>query len=286
MKSLREADPKLAKQLVNQKAPISVTYPELADALADQSLRDTLTYSWRTVAEWRCEKDARHVWTAKMGRRTRTISQTGCPVCDGKKIIVGVNDLATTHPQVLPYLVDQTIAATVTANSVKEVDWVDLWNGETQHDRVTEFVRRTLFRLEQSVGRGSRLRDTDPDLIPLLADASNGDRWVRAGETLRLRCARGHVVLKRLADARQELAEIQRIAHQGCMGTKPDMIDLRPDIAAKLVNLSDGIGVGVGSSKRKLLWKCDEGHQYEATTHSVVRGVQCPECKKLATKSD
>ena len=45
---------------------------------------------------WICSKDKRHKWEATIFSR---VEGNGCPVCDGKKVIVGVNDLTTTHKE-------------------------------------------------------------------------------------------------------------------------------------------------------------------------------------------
>src|SRR5690625_4179580 len=49
-------------------------------------------------AKWRCGRDPRHVWVASVRKRAR--SSTGCPVCLWRTVIPGINDLATTHPEV------------------------------------------------------------------------------------------------------------------------------------------------------------------------------------------
>lgn len=45
---------------------------------------------------WRCAERG-HVWEAKPSERTGR-RPTGCPFCSNRKIVVGENDLATTHP--------------------------------------------------------------------------------------------------------------------------------------------------------------------------------------------
>lgn len=45
-------------------------------------------------AWWLCEKG--HEWQAVIGDRARSL---GCPVCSNQKLLVGYNDLATTHPE-------------------------------------------------------------------------------------------------------------------------------------------------------------------------------------------
>ncbi len=43
---------------------------------------------------WRCELD--HLYLATVAHRTR--NDSGCPTCAGRRVLVGFNDLATTHP--------------------------------------------------------------------------------------------------------------------------------------------------------------------------------------------
>lgn len=43
---------------------------------------------------WKCEEG--HEWEASPSQRTN--KSTGCPMCAGQRVVVGVSDLATTHP--------------------------------------------------------------------------------------------------------------------------------------------------------------------------------------------
>lgn len=45
---------------------------------------------------WICEEG--HIWNAKISNRTDPKQPTNCPVCSGKKVLVGYNDLATKRP--------------------------------------------------------------------------------------------------------------------------------------------------------------------------------------------
>jgi len=57
--------------------------------------RDTTAHSNQTVW-WQCSQG--HTWRAPVGRRTQT--STGCPVCTGRQVLAGFNDLATVDPDV------------------------------------------------------------------------------------------------------------------------------------------------------------------------------------------
>ena len=45
---------------------------------------------------WQCSKDKRHEWDAPINSRN---SGSGCPVCSGHRLVVGINDLATVRPE-------------------------------------------------------------------------------------------------------------------------------------------------------------------------------------------
>ena len=50
-------------------------------------------------AWWRCAKG--HSWSAKICSRTSSMGP-GCPVCAGRAVLAGYNDLATLRPQLVP----------------------------------------------------------------------------------------------------------------------------------------------------------------------------------------
>ena len=49
------------------------------------------------TANWKCDKCG-FTWAAKISNRVRPGKQ-GCPACSGKVLATGINDLATTHPE-------------------------------------------------------------------------------------------------------------------------------------------------------------------------------------------
>lgn len=104
--------------------------PELADQLVDQSLRSIARGSDKKV-QWRCPTDPRHVWWASPMNRTNAKNPTGCSVCNGKTVIPGVNDVATTHPDVATLMVNKDLRTRLTASSNKKVE---LWCGNPAHD--------------------------------------------------------------------------------------------------------------------------------------------------------
>lgn len=60
---------------------------------------DKLTCGSNKMAWWTCNKDERHVFSAKICHIFE--GRIVCPICSNQKILVGVNDLATTNPELL-----------------------------------------------------------------------------------------------------------------------------------------------------------------------------------------
>lgn len=61
---------------------------------------DEITYSTgKELIWWVCEKDYRHKWEESPLRRNTF--KWNCPYCAGKRVMAGVNDLATSHPELV-----------------------------------------------------------------------------------------------------------------------------------------------------------------------------------------
>ena len=150
--------------------------PELADQLVDQSLRSIARGSDKKV-QWRCPVDSRHVWWASPMNRTNSKNPTGCSVCNGKTVIPGVNDVATTHPKAAALMVDKKLRTKLTGSSNKKVEF---WCGNPKHDHWTaplSNVARQGTRCPQCSGRRpvsgkSDLATTHPKLAAELVDQS------------------------------------------------------------------------------------------------------------------
>ena len=95
--------------------------PIVASELLDQSLGTQLTqYSGRSVM-WLCSSG--HIWEAKVFTRTHG---HGCQQCHLQKLaaVVGVSDLATTHPDLAAELKEKSLATRLTKGQRLSVDWV------------------------------------------------------------------------------------------------------------------------------------------------------------------
>ena len=60
----------------------------------DTYLRGSTKKVW-----WICSRDFTHSWSATISSRRKG---SGCPICQNQKLLVGFNDLATLHPELVP----------------------------------------------------------------------------------------------------------------------------------------------------------------------------------------
>ncbi|MDO5785126.1 MAG: zinc-ribbon domain-containing protein [Eubacteriales bacterium] len=88
------------RRLLPGENDLATTHPDLAGQWhpiknGDLTPRDLVAGSWKKIW-WRCEKG--HEWRAAVA--SRASSGVGCPVCAGRLVVPGDNDLATHFPAV------------------------------------------------------------------------------------------------------------------------------------------------------------------------------------------
>ena len=97
---------------------LATTHPELA-AQADGWDPTTVIAGNHKQFVWKCLLD--HTWSASLTNRTNRGS--ACPICANQSVLVGFNDLATTHPE-LATQADGWDPTTVIAGSNKKAKWI------------------------------------------------------------------------------------------------------------------------------------------------------------------
>lgn len=88
------------KNKVNNGNSLSEKYPNLLKEWnyeKNDINPNNITYGYGKKVWWLCEKG--HEWQATVN--SRTYMGSGCPVCDGKKVVKNENDLATTNPELI-----------------------------------------------------------------------------------------------------------------------------------------------------------------------------------------
>ena len=99
------------------KKPLSETHPELAKEAYGWDPKKVNAGTHKKL-KWKCNKG--HIWEAIVVNRSR--KKVGCSICDNKKLLVGFNDLATSHPELAKEAYGWD-PKTVIAGAGKKYEW-------------------------------------------------------------------------------------------------------------------------------------------------------------------
>lgn len=223
---------------------------------------------------WRCLQG--HVWDSTIA--TRVSQQTNCPVCSNKKVLVGYNDLATTHPE-LAELAYGWDPKSLTAGSGKKVRW------KCTAGHITEAVveSRAKNKTQCSFCINKKIQSGFNDIAsqnPELASEAYG--WdpstlsLGSNKKVMWICKKKHT---------WETSPSTRSSGLGCpycanfyvWPGENDLATTHPELAQQADGW-DPQHVGSGSGK-VLAWKCNLGHTWKGRViHRARRNVGCPYC--------
>jgi hypothetical protein len=252
------------------KLSLAETHPDLA-VQADGWDPKSATRGSDKKRSWKCGQG--HRWSASILSRT---SGTGCPVCSGRTSLVGVNDLATTHPE-LAAQADGWDPRMVKARSGKKVQW----KCEFGHSWTAIIANRSkgigcpicsAYTVQIGV---NDLATTHPEL------AAQADGWDPSittrvkGKKVQWKCEFGH---------KWQTTVNSRIGGTGCpvcsgnvaLTGFNDLATTHPELAAQADGW-DPRTLSAGSNRR-VRWKCALGHHWEAPPGRRVKGINCPVC--------
>ena len=235
---------------------------------------------------WQCERG--HEWETRISHRSKGI---GCPFCSGQRAIPGENDLATIRPDLAaqwhPTRNGRLTPQQVVAGSGKKV-W---WRCDKGHEWEATVANRSkghgcLFCSGRKVLPGfNDLATTDPELAAQWHPTRNGDltpQNVTSGSGKKVwwlgKC--GH---------EWEAAVYSRRDGTGCpycsnKALLPDYNDLAtkyPELAAQWHPTRNGRLTPrdvVAGSDKKVWWRCERGHEWEARIYNRSKGIGCPYC--------
>ena len=252
---------------------LATTNPALA-AEADGWDPTTVTQSAYQSENWQCPSG--HHYSAAIYARN---SGSGCPVCDGKKVLPGFNDLATTNPD-LALEADGWDPTTVTQSSDKKMQWMC----KTGHRYLSTLGNRTAGKgcpvcANKKVLPGfNDLATTNPAL------AAEADGWdpttVTNGAKVvhRWKCKLGHQ-WKAAIYSRNSGVGCPVCANKKVLPGFNDLATTNPDLARE----ADGWDptTVTQSSGRKRGWICNNGHRWSADPAHRTAGRGCPSCAKF-----
>ena len=223
---------------------------------------------------WKCEEG--HIYLAAVANRT--VGGTGCPVCAGKTISVGFNDLSSTNPEVAQEAYGWD-PRTVTAGTAQ----IKQWKCSSGHIfKASVKSRKNSWPSGCPVCANKVVLKNFNDLAtthPEIAREAHG--WdpttVTRGNTKKLEwmCSKGHIFVNN-CNARTHLGRSCPVcASQEVLPGYNDLMTTHPDIALRAYGW-DPSTVFAGTQK-KFQWKCDQGHIWRADVNSQKRSG-CPSC--------
>jgi hypothetical protein len=257
------------------KKSLSVTHPELAKE-ADGWDPQTLDASSGKRVAWVCRLG--HSWVTSLNYRVTRNSR--CPYCLNQKVLIGFNDFATTHPELLGELLDSDGTDFVAGSTSRACEW------KCSHGHVYKAKphKRTArgqgcpFCSGRQVFKGfNDLVTTHPNIAKEAFDFDPSSLSAGSHQKVKWKCPEGHIYQSELRQRINKQSKCSVCYGRQIMVGVNDLLTTNPDLA-KEADGWDPREITAGSA-RKVKWKCPKGHNWEATVGSRD-GLKsgCPVC--------
>jgi hypothetical protein len=260
-------------RVIKGKTDLATVDPELATELVDADATQISRNSGKKF-KWKCKQG--HYFEAKVYSRKK---DSGCPVCANKKILIGFNDLATTHKDIAMQAFGWDPRTKIAGSSKKE--W---WICSFEHKYQTSPYSRTYqqtgcpFCSNQKLLKGfNDLGTTHPELKKE-AHGWDPSKIISSGKIkMQWKCVNGHIYMANVGDRKMGKGCPICSSHKILPGFN-DLKSKFPVVALE-ANGWDPSKVAPASSKIKQ-WKCSVGHIWKTSPASRTNMKSgCPSCK-------
>ena len=250
------------------------THPEIAQQMQGTSAKKFSSGSKQNV-KWKCELN--HEYDMSIQAR---IKISNCPICSGSRILVGFNDLETTHPEVAA-LADGWDPKSFTFGSNKELNWICQFGHKwiaPIYSLTNQGTRCPTCSGQQLVTGINDLQTTHPSIA---AEAYGWDpkNFGRSSDKkLSWKCASGHIYDALIYNRTFREDQCPICAGKQVLAGFNDLLTTHPAHAAQ-ANGWNPMAFTAGSNIR-VDWKCSKGHTWKALINSVTNSRQlgCPSC--------
>lgn len=228
----------------------------------------------RIKRNWKCKEG--HHWQSTIQLRTRAM---GCPVCQGDKIIVGMNDLATQFPQIAVEA-DGWDPKTVVSGSGRRRNW----KCSQGHKWNSLVYSRTKLGTGCPVCSNKKINTGTNDLLTLFpVIAAQADGWdaslvfPQSNKRLNWICNLGHKYSTTPNHRTTRKDECPYCSGRKVLVGFNDLKTTNPLLAFQADGWdSTQVSKGSGEIRR---WRCAEGHFWNAVISSrAIAGNGCPSC--------
>ncbi|MDU5615515.1 MAG: zinc-ribbon domain-containing protein [Varibaculum cambriense] len=262
---------------------LATTNPELAEEISPKSkIKATeVTVSSGKRLLWKCIRG--HEWKARVADRSIGI---GCPYCSNRKMLPGFNDLATVNPKLANEVSpnSKTKATEVTASSGKRLSW----RCSKNHEWSATVASRSNgtgcpYCSNKKILPGyNDLATTSPKLAEEISPKSRIKATeVTTGSEKKLlwKCSKNHE-WEATVSSRSNGVGCPYCSSEKILPGYNDLATTNPELANEVSPNSKTKATEVtGRSNKKILWRCIEDHEWEATANNrASNDAGCPYC--------
>ena len=113
---------------------LTTTHPDISSLWSSENLEPAENFSAGSNKKmlW-FDKKCGHQWERQIAKQVKS---SGCPICINRKVVLGVNDLATTHPEIFQKLANQ-VQTNISYGSRSSLNWEcekgHVWSARTHN---------------------------------------------------------------------------------------------------------------------------------------------------------
>ena len=256
---------------------LSTTHPIIASEALNWDPK-TITKSSNKKMQWKCKLG--HIFTSTPNNRTRNTAN--CPICSGKTLLVGFNDLKTKFPKIAKEANGWNPANFLAGSNSRQS-----WKCDLGHEWKTSISTRVHQNTDCPTCKGKKIVaqfNSLGALYPELASEASG--WnpfgISPGSHLKKewKCKLGHSWSSQIKS---------RVSGTGCpicsnkklLKGFNDLATTHPQISRESYGWDPSMYIA--GHNKKMNWKCELGHIWMASPNKRTSGNRgCPSCAKTS----
>ena len=232
----------------------------------------TVTFGSGKSLSWKCKVG--HIWT--MAVSARTCQKQGCPVCSGKQVLAGFNDLLKLNPELAAQAEGWDPSASTAGAGYRswKCSLGHIWK-ETVWARINVGLGCPYCSGKRALAGFNDLATTHPSVA---AEAVPHVPSVTAysSKKIQWQCGLGHEYFQVVANRVGQNQGCPFCANKKVLVGFNDLQSTHPELASEADGW-DPTTVTFGSHSKKY-WKCELGHHYLCDVNTRSSGGGCPFC--------
>ena len=260
----------------SDKPPLSKTHPKLAKEAYGWNPKEYVAGSHKKV-KWKCTKG--HVFESSIEIRTKL--ETNCPVCEGRVIVTGFNDLKKMFPAIAKEADGWDPSKVGTSSNTSYA-----WKCSKKHTwksnitcRIKGHIKKCPRCFDENVKKTGKsdLKSTFPKLAKEASGWDPSEFAYKSGKKVEWNCPKGHLWETVIRDRVQRGTTCPICLGKRILAGVSDLKATHPEIAREAYGWDPS--TIQKNSHKKAQWKCGKNHLYESSVASRTRLKSgCPVC--------